>query len=108
MTQIPPKYDHDPGDPLDILAEEASEIIKEVMKIKRFGLKGMPEWFAATGKTPRDYVVQEIGDLLYIVQILAARGFHEEYEIDEAIDRKRVRMLELYGTARVEKFEGKT
>lgn len=101
------KYDHSPGDPLDMLAEEASEIIKEVMKIKRFGLQGMPEWFAATGKTPRDYVIQEIGDLTYLVQVLISRGFINEADIQHAVCLKRERMIELYGLPRITELERK-
>lgn len=99
------EYDHDPGDPLDILAEEASEVIKEVMKIKRFGLQGMPEWFAKTGKTPRDYVAQEIGDFIYAAQALVRRGLLTDDEIEAAVARKRNRMIELYGIERVIRFE---
>lgn len=93
-----PKYSVPMGDPLDMLAEEASEVIKEIMKARRFGLAGSPEWVAAGNKPPRDNIVQEIGDFMAVLYILQSRGFVTPQEVSAASATKLERLIELYGT----------
>lgn len=69
------KYKQPMGDLLDMLVEECAEIIKEVMKARRFGLDGNAEWLKEPGnKPPRDNIVQELGDLLEVIETMLAKG----------------------------------
>lgn len=93
-----PKYNSDGGDLLDILAEEAAELIKEIMKARRFGLDGMPE-YVAHSSSPRDNIINELGDLLAIAEIIRNRKFADITweKVDAAIVAKKKRLLELFG-----------
>lgn len=86
------------GDPLDVLAEEATEVIKEVLKARRFGLSGTPEWVAEGNPTPRDAIVQEIADFQVVLSMLVSRGFVTQAELDKARARKMGRLIDFYGT----------
>lgn len=99
---VKPKYDCDPGSLLDMLAEEASEVIKELIKARRFGMQGIPEWLKQGGKSPRDNIVQEIGDFVCIVDALILSGFVTAIEIRSASMHKYKRLVELFGQERVD------
>lgn len=87
------------GDPLDMLGEEASEIIKEIFKAKRFGLEGDPVWLASSfdNKPPRLNIVQEIADLMYVSEMLQQRGVFSKDELAWAFRNKADRMYALFG-----------
>lgn len=92
-----PQYTIANRDLLYQLVEEASEIIKEVMKGKRFGLDGSPEWIAEGHKSPRENIVQEIGDVQVIVEDLIESGEITEGQLSLARANKRARMKQFYG-----------
>lgn len=63
-----PVYREGMGNPLDMLAEEASEIIKERCKFARFG-RGTEAWLASGGKPPLELMLREVGDLLAVLEV---------------------------------------
>ena len=98
-----PKYPHtNIGVPLDMLVEECAEIIKEVSKAHRFTLEGDKRYVSELGNPPpRTRILTEIGDLLFILDVLVDRGMftHREYEV--ARKEKFARMFELFGSDKV-------
>lgn len=89
------------GDPLDMLAEECSEVIKERMKIARFGVGGTPQWREAGNPSPKQLLVKELGEVLVVIKILVERGFCTFEELGEAMDAKVKRLNELFGYEQV-------
>src|ERR1700754_2366445 len=89
------KYTCGMGDPLDMLAEEASEVVKERMKWLRFGMRGDLSY---TGITPYDALHQECGDFLAILVHLIMTGVLDAQKITLAAKVKQVRVKELFGT----------
>lgn len=96
------KYKQPMGDVLDMLVEECAEVIKEVMKARRFGLDGNAEWLKGEGnKPPRENIVQEVGDLMEVVEIMLTKGT-AGLTLDtlyEAQMRKKARLRELFSDA---------
>ena len=85
-------------DPFLMIGEEGAEVAKEVFKAQRFGLMGDPEWTSQPGnKPPRDNIVQEIGDFLYVLDAMLASGAVTHQELYRAKFRKEEKMLALYG-----------
>lgn len=86
------------GDPLDMLVEEASEIIKAVMKHRRFAgtdAHRNPE----TGQTATEQIIAEIGDLQAVIEIITDNrllGITEEALITAKAD-KFCRLKENFG-----------
>lgn len=72
---------------LDILCEEAAEIIQVAMKINRFGYDDCnpknPE-----GKTNRLHLEEEVGDLLAMIDILRYTGILTEEGLEKARQNK--------------------
>ena len=62
------------GDPLCMLAEENSEVIKEIMKAKRFGLLGCLEWTSKGNPPPIENIHRELGDVFAVIDILVDLG----------------------------------
>ncbi len=52
---------------MDILQEEAAEVIQAVSKIRRFGMDNAKY---GTGQTNKEHLEEEIGDLLAMIDIL--------------------------------------
>ena len=101
MTHAP-KYQCGMGDPLDMVVEECAEVIKEAMKLRRFGPDGTPLWRAIGNASPRELLIAEIGDLLAVVdvaRVTGALGDPEDMtaEIEEARQRKFARLFDLFG-----------
>ena len=69
---------------LNILQEEAAEIIQGASKVKRFGLDN------SYGKavSNRENLEEEIGDFLCIVKILTANGILDMSNIEKSINAK--------------------
>lgn len=65
---------------LDILQEEAAEVIQAVSKVKRFGLDNSYNG----GPTNRAHLTEEIGDLLAMVQLLVDDGYIDSVEVIKA------------------------
>lgn len=98
------RYDASPGSAIDMLGEEASEVIKEVFKANRFGLdtrytakKVVRTDAHYVTTTPRERLRQEIGDLLVTIRICIDKGYFTREELDEASERKNARLIDLFG-----------
>ncbi len=62
MTEVDERY-------LDLVAEECAEVIKAIMKIKRFGLRGSyPDYL--DGKHNIDVLTEEVGQLFCVIDKL--------------------------------------
>lgn len=96
------KYKQSMGDPLDMLVEEASEVIKEVCKARRFGLAGNPVWVEAGNKPPIENIHQEIADFGVIVDILVARGIIDIEKIYTLKQEKREKLDRYFDDFRVD------
>ena len=70
---------------LDILQEECAEVIQNVSKCRRFGLEN--EYLKGEG-TQREQLVQEIGDVMLLIELLRAHQLFTEEEIQKAMSRK--------------------
>jgi hypothetical protein len=92
-----PIYDVPMGDPLDMLVEECAEVVQEAMKIRRFGMEGTKEWAARGEDPPRKRLIQEVGDVLVIVDILLAHRVFTIEQLNAAKARKSDRLCELFG-----------
>ena len=86
----------DMGDPLDILAEECSEVIQAIMKHRRFSHTS-----AQSAAEARQRIVQEIGDLFVAVGLLqdprCGAFVVTPEEIAAAADRKYDKLHTLFG-----------
>lgn len=92
-----PKYGTDPGDPLDMLGEEAAEVAQEVFKVKRFG--GFPGGRGPdyTGERAIDRLHAEVGDFLAILARLIDDGTIEPGKVIDAIGAKHAKLKEWFG-----------
>lgn len=70
---------------LDILQEECAEVIQNISKCRRFGMENV--YLKGEG-TQRNQLVQELGDVLLLVELLQANGLFTEQEVQEAKARK--------------------
>lgn len=78
---------------LEILAEECAEVIQIKSKIVRFGMYFRhPE----TGRTTRDDLVQELGDVLAMIDILEYHGMFGHEELFDAKLRKLEKLKDWY------------
>lgn len=69
---------------LDILQEECGEVIVAISKIRRFGIDNTYK----DGGTQREHLVQELGDVTLLVELLKAHNIFTEAELHEAQVRK--------------------
>jgi NTP pyrophosphatase (non-canonical NTP hydrolase) len=56
---------------MDILQEEAAEVIQAVSKIRRFGADNAKH---GTGQTNKEHLEEELGDMLAMIDILMING----------------------------------
>jgi len=56
---------------MDILQEEAAEVIQAVSKIRRFGADNAKY---GTGQTNKEHLEEELGDMLAMIDILMING----------------------------------
>lgn len=76
---------------LIILAEECSEVIKDVAKWLRFGAKDIdPEKSDAITNDVR--VALEVGDIFEVVRRIQAKGMISGYDIDKGARQKQERL----------------
>jgi NTP pyrophosphatase (non-canonical NTP hydrolase) len=69
---------------LDILQEECAEVIQEVSKCRRFGIDSRhPD-----GRPHRDHLEQEIGDVMFMIELLHEAGVVSEEGLQRAWQRK--------------------
>ena len=57
----------DNNEVMDILQEEAAEVIQAVSKIRRFGMDNAKH---GTGQTNKEHLEEEVGDMLAMIDIL--------------------------------------
>ena len=65
---------------LDILQEECGEVIVAISKIRRFGMDNSYK----DGGTQREHLIQEIGDVMLLVELLQAHNVFNEWDINQA------------------------
>lgn len=68
---------------LNILQEEAAEVIQAVSKIKRFGWES-----TYAGPTNRAHLTEELGDLLCMIQLLIKNKLIDPIELQHYADLK--------------------
>ena len=66
---------------LDILQEECAEVIQAISKCRRFGIE---EQNLKTGRTQREELVQELGDVSLLLELLHAHQLFTESELNQA------------------------
>jgi NTP pyrophosphatase (non-canonical NTP hydrolase) len=69
---------------LDILQEECGEVVVAVSKVRRFGIDNSYK----DGGTQREHLIQELGDVTLMIELLKAHGVFTEQELHEAQVRK--------------------
>ena len=69
---------------LDILQEECGEVIVAISKIRRFGIDNSYK----DGGTQREHLIQELGDVTLLVELLKAHGVFTEGELHKAQVKK--------------------
>lgn len=76
-----------------ILIEELSEAIQAVSKIQRFGIDNTNP---VTGKKSRDVLIQELGDVIALINIIRFDLGIAQRELDEAEVRKIEKLTKYY------------
>jgi len=69
---------------LDILQEECAEVIVAISKIRRFGIDNSYK----DGGTQREHLVQELGDVTLLIELLQAHQVFTVTELRKAQVRK--------------------
>jgi NTP pyrophosphatase (non-canonical NTP hydrolase) len=69
---------------LDILQEECGEVIVAISKCRRFGMENSYK----DGGTQREHLIQELGDVTLLIELLKAHKVFTEAELHEAQVRK--------------------
>jgi NTP pyrophosphatase (non-canonical NTP hydrolase) len=73
---------------LDILQEECAEVIQEISKCRRFGIDSRhPD-----GRPHQDHLEQEIGDVLFMIELLHEAGIVSEAGLQRAWLRKQEKL----------------
>ena len=75
---------------LDILQEECAEVIVAVSKIRRFGIENTYK----DGGTQREHLIQELGDVTLLIELLHAHYLFTETELKAAQLRKAQKLTE--------------
>lgn len=70
---------------LDILQEECAEVIQSISKCRRFGMEN--QYLKGEG-TQREQLVQELGDVSLLIELLQAHQLFTEKELREAMKAK--------------------
>ena len=65
---------------LDILQEECAEVIVAVSKIRRFGIENTYK----DGGTQREHLIQELGDVTLLIELLKAHNLYNDKELHAA------------------------
>ena len=72
------------NDILPIVVEECAEVIQAIQKINRFGIDGYSPATPIT--TNKDHLIEEIGDLLYVIGYMIERGYLGE-DAEERLEK---------------------
>lgn len=70
---------------MNILSEECAEVIQAISKCHRFGIDNMKP---GQGKTNREHLEEEVGDLLAMIDILTGDETLSRSMIHQAAERK--------------------
>ena len=76
---------------LDILQEECAEVIQAISKCRRFGMENT--YSKGTG-TQREHLIQELGDVTLLVELLKAHRVFTDAELYAAQVRKSQKLVE--------------
>ena len=63
---------------MDILQEECAEVIQAVSKCRRFGID---ECYLKSGKSNRENLAEEVGDLLCMIDLLIKFGLVDDQAV---------------------------
>ena len=69
---------------LDILQEECAEVIQAISKVRRFGMENTYK----DGGTQREHLIQELGDVTLLIELLRAHQLFTDKELHAAQVRK--------------------
>jgi len=70
---------------LEILAEECAEVIQIKSKTVRFGMYNLNP---ITGKSNRELLVQEIGDVMAMIRLVQESGLFTKDELEGCVEKK--------------------
>lgn len=73
---------------LVITQEECAEVIQEISKCFRFGLDSMHK----SGVKHREVLLQEVGDLLCMIDLLLAEGIVDQNGVEQAKFNKKEKL----------------
>jgi NTP pyrophosphatase (non-canonical NTP hydrolase) len=82
-----PEISAEASETFDLIQEECSELIQIISKIRRFGLKSSHP-FHDTDVTNYAHLIQEMGDVLCLIEILQDHLKISNEDINKAIDKK--------------------
>lgn len=74
---------------LDILQEECAEVIQAISKCRRFGIE---EQNLKSGRTQREELVQEMGDVTMLIELLQSYYLFTEAELNQAKLNKAIKL----------------
>ena len=75
---------------LDILQEECAEVVQVISKCRRFGMENTYK----EGGTQREHLIQELGDVTLLIELLKAHGVYTDQELRAAQTRKSLKLVE--------------
>jgi len=75
---------------LDILQEECAEVIQAISKCRRFGIEGEN---LKSGRTQREELIQELGDVTLLIELLKAHELFTEKELHDATLKKSAKLV---------------
>ena len=75
---------------LDILQEECGEVVVAISKVRRFGIDNSYK----DGGTQREHLIQELGDVTLMIELLKAHNVFTEAELHQATVRKSQKLVE--------------
>lgn len=70
---------------LNILSEECAEVIQSISKCNRFGMENLKPGY---GKTNREHLEDELGDVLAMIDIMLEHDIITGDKLDEAKQKK--------------------
>jgi NTP pyrophosphatase (non-canonical NTP hydrolase) len=78
---------------LDILQEECAEVIQAISKCRRFGMNNSYK----DGGTQKEHLIQELGDVTLLIELLHAHQLFTEKEL-RAAERRKAEKLTKWST----------
>ena len=75
---------------LDILQEECAEVIQAISKCRRFGMENVYK----DGGTQREHLIQELGDVTLLIELLKVHQVYTDKELHAAQVTKSQKLVE--------------